>query len=98
VLAGETEEHRAAVRCEFLGAIALPDQTHATMYRDRNWKLITYHGKDRCELYDMENDPWEHADLSRSADHAAILSALQRKAFDAAVLTHPPDNPRIHPY
>jgi arylsulfatase A-like enzyme len=98
VLSGQTEEHREAVRCEFLGAIAFPDQTHATMYRDRRWKLVTYHGKDRAELYDLETDPWEHHDLSELEEHREMLAKLQRRAFDLTVLAHPPDQPRVAPY
>ena len=38
-------EHREAVRCEFFDAISMPDRTHATMYRDRRWKLVTLPSK-----------------------------------------------------
>lgn len=98
VLSGETDHHRDSVRCEFLGAIAFPDQTHATMYRDERWKLVTYHGKNLTELFDLDNDPWEHHDLSRDSKYADVLADLQRRSFDAAVLAHPPDNPRTEPY
>ena len=64
LLRGETREHREFVRSEFYGAIDYPDQTHATMYRDRRWKLVVYHRKNICELYDLHSDPWEHRDLS----------------------------------
>jgi len=64
LLAGETKSHRDAVRCEFYGGIDYPDQTHATMYCDGRWKLVTYHGKELDELYDLAADPWEHRDLS----------------------------------
>ncbi|HIG16153.1 MAG TPA: DUF4976 domain-containing protein, partial [Candidatus Handelsmanbacteria bacterium] len=66
VLEGSATNHRESVRTEFFGAINYPDQTHATMYRDRRWKLISYHGKDLFELYDLQTDPWEHDDLSES--------------------------------
>ena len=73
LLRGEVSasDHREAVRSEYFGATALPDQTHATMYRDRRWKLVVYHQKGICELYDLENDPWEHNDLS---EHAGLPS------------------------
>lgn len=98
VLRGETDHHRDGVRCEFLGGIAFPDQTHATMYRDERWKLVTYHGKNLAELFDLDNDPWEHQDLSQDSAHAKALADLQRRSFDATVQAHPPDNPRIEPY
>ena len=98
ILDGSDETHREFVRTEFFGAINYPDQTHATMYRDRRWKLVTYHGKNLFELYDLENDPWEHDDLSRSADHQEIFHDLLRKSFDAAIYATPPFAPREMPY
>jgi arylsulfatase A-like enzyme len=98
VLQGSLETHRDFVRTEFFGAINYPDQTHATMYRDRKWKLVSYHGKDLFELYDLENDPWEHTDLSTSADHQNVLHDLLRKSFDAAVYATPPFAPRAMPF
>ena len=56
--------HRDFVRTEHYAATNLADETHATMYRDRRWKLVVYHEKDICELYDLEADPWEHKDLA----------------------------------
>jgi arylsulfatase len=98
VLEGTTESHRDSVRTEFFGAINYPDQTHATMYRDRKWKLISYHGKDLFELYDLENDPWEHNDLSRKPEHQDTLNDLMRKSFDAAIYATPPFAPRAMPF
>ena len=98
VLEGTTEEHRKFVRTEFFGAINYPDQTHATMYRDRRWKLISYHGKDLFELYDLATDPWEHNDLSASPEHQDTLRDLMRKSFDAAIYATPPFAPRVMPF
>lgn len=88
-------EHREAVRCEFFGALATPDQTHATMYRDRRWKLVVYHQKNICELYDLDSDPWEHNDLSEHADFQDIKWELMQKSFDATVYAHPQMIPRV---
>jgi arylsulfatase A-like enzyme len=98
VLKGSTDTHRDFVRAEFFGAINYPDQTHATMYRDHRWKLISYHGKDLFELYDLEKDPWEHNDLSGSMEHQDILKDLMRKSFDAAIYATPPFAPRAMPF
>lgn len=98
VLEGKTDTHRDFVRTEFFGAINYPDHTHATMYRDRKWKLMSYHGKDLFELYDLENDPWEHNDLSQSEAHQDILHDLIRKSFDAAIYAAPPFAPREMPF
>lgn len=90
--------HREFVRTEFFGAINFPDQTHATMYRDRRWKLISYHGKNLYELYDLQNDPYEHHDLSEEPDYQAIKWDLLRQSFDATVFAHPPDPARVNSY
>ncbi len=90
-----THIHREAVRSEFFAALATPDQTHATMYRDRRWKLVGYHQKGICELYDLENDPWEHNDLAEHADYQAIKWELMQKSFDATVYAHPQMIPRV---
>ncbi len=100
ILTGDApkDEHRDFVRTEFYGAIDHPDGTHATMYRDHRWKLIMFHGKDLYELYDLENDPWEHNDLSDDPDHQAIKWDLIRKNFDATVFAHPIGPPRSMPF
>ena len=93
-----TTKHRQRVRCEFYGAIDYPDQTHATMYRDDRWKLVNYHRKDVCELYDLVEDPWEHEDLSEIPKWEKKKWELLTKSFDETVLAHPPMSPRIQPY
>ena len=90
-----THQHREAVRCEFFGALATPDQTHATMYRDRRWKLVVYHQKGIYELYDLENDPWEHTDLSEHPDYQTVKWELVQRSFDATVYAHPQMIPRV---
>ena len=94
----DAENHREVARTEFYGAINYPDQTHATMIRDQRWKLITYHGKNLFELYDLENDPWEHHDLSEDLAHREILLDLMRRSFDATVYAHPPMPARVASY
>lgn len=88
-------KHRDAVRSEFFGALSTPDQTHATMYRERSWKLVVYHQKGICELYNLDNDPWEHHDLSDVPDYQDIKWELMHKSFDAAVYAHPQMVPRV---
>ncbi len=90
--------HREFVRCEHYAAINYPDKTHATMYRDRRWKLTAYHRKNIYELYDLENDPWEHRDLSDDPDYAAIKWDLIRRSFDAAVYAQPRQTDEYGPF
>ena len=101
LLKGDTpaDKHRDFVRTEFFGAIDFPDQTHATMYRDERWKLIWYHRKNNlCELYDLQNDPWEHNDLSEDKEHQSVKLELILKCFDESAYIHQPDPPRVHPF
>lgn len=98
VLEGTSVAHRDFVRTEFFGAINYPDQTHATMYRDRRWKFVNYHDKNLFELYDLEADPWEHQDLSESPEHQEVLRDLMRKSFDATVHATTPFAPRTMPF
>ena len=81
--------HREFVRAEHYAATNFPDKTHATMYRDRRWKLVVYHQKAICELYDLDADPWEHNDLSENADFADVKWDLLRRSYDATVYAHP---------
>ena len=95
---GDGAPHREFVRAEHYAATNLADKTHATMYRDRRWKLVTYHGKNVCELYDLENDPWEHKDLSRDRAYADALWDLTRRSHDATVYAVPAQSDRYGPF
>jgi len=87
MLRGEASlsHHRDHVRSEFYNAAAMKDGTNATMFRDRRWKLVTYHGHGLGELYDLETDPWEHHDLWDSPTHQEIKFDLLQRSFDAAI-------------
>ena len=90
--------HRDFARAEHYAAANLPDASHATMYRDRRWKLVVYHGKGLCELYDLEADPWEHNDLSADPRYAERKWQLMQRSFDAAVYAHPAQTDRYGPF
>ena len=96
--ASAASPHRNFVRTEHYAAANLPDKTHANMYRDRRWKLVTYHEKNICELYDLESDPWEHHDLSDDPDYMAIKWDLLRRSFDATVAAHPAQTDEFGPF
>ena len=91
ILAGEVEpdDHRDFVRCEFfntcegIGTDWTSAGSRANMVRDRRFKLAVYHGQEYGELYDLEEDPWEHVNLWESEAHRAVKNRLMRTAFDA---------------
>ena len=78
LLTGEapSDHHRDFVRSEYYDAVDMPDNTHATMYRDDRYKLVVYHGHDRGELYDMQADPDEHDNLWDAPDRQALKTEL----------------------
>ena len=57
-----------------------------TMYRRGQYKLSVYHGFDTGELYDLENDPWEHENLWDSPEHKDLKAKLIAESFDQHVL------------
>ena len=55
------------------------------MYRDDRHKLVSYHGLDYGELYDLEQDPLELTNLWEAPAAAALRASLTQKSFDATV-------------
>ena len=98
LMCGVESENRPAVRTEFYAGINYPDATHATMFRDERYKLVTYHRKGIAELYDLESDPWEHVNLADDSSYAAIRAELMWQSYDATVYAHPPMPPRTNPF
>ncbi|HEV2067847.1 MAG TPA: sulfatase-like hydrolase/transferase, partial [Thermomicrobiales bacterium] len=100
ILTGEAGpgHHRGFVRCEYRDAVDLPNRSFATMYRNRRWKLITYHGLDAGELYDLENDPHEFESLWDDAAHRDIKTQLLVESFDSTVQAMDYGAPRVMPY
>lgn len=92
------EQHRDGVRCEYYNAVDLPDRTFATMYRERRWKLVVYHGHGLGELYDMERDPNEFHSLWDDPASMALKAELLRKSFDATVQAMEYGPERVMPY
>ncbi len=92
VLEGELSgEHiRDSVRCEYFDALAAHftdgNGSYATMYRRGNYKLSVYHGLKIGELYDLQNDPWEHENLWDSSLYQSLKYELIHESFDQHVL------------
>jgi len=92
ILTGRSDgtSHRDFVRCEYFDALdphfTGGSGTFATMHRTRRHKLCVYHGKGVGELFDLENDPWEHENLWDNPNHANLKNKLLAESFDAHVL------------
>ena len=69
------------------------------MHRTKEHKLTIYHSLGTIgELYDMQNDPWEHNNLWNSTEHASIKNKLILESFNAHVnLTTDVGSERIAP-
>jgi arylsulfatase len=97
LLRGEAEEHRDFVRCEYYDALDLPDGSLATMYRDRRYKLVVYHGHNLGELYDLEEDPEEFENMWDEPEAQPLKLDLLQRSFDATMATIDKGSRRIGP-
>jgi arylsulfatase A-like enzyme len=99
ILTGQADpaHHRDFVRCEYYDALAQPDASFATMYRDARYKLVVYHGHNLGELYDLENDPGEFDNLWDDPAHQTLKLDLMQRSFDASMLAMDRGPRRIGP-
>lgn len=97
LLAGARQEHRDFVRCEYYQALDLPGSAHGTMYRDKRYKLVVYHGFNKGELYDLQEDPGEFNNLWNDSRHRAVKLDLMQRSFDESILAMDKGPPRIGP-
>lgn len=85
-------EHRTGVRSEYFDALdgsflqAGGDASFATMYRTRTHKLVVYHKEGLGELFDLDNDPWEHNNLWDDPAAMSIKSELILESFNSHVV------------
>ena len=77
---------RPSVRCEYFDALAPAftqgNGTFATMFRKDRYKLIVYHSLGLGELFDLENDPWEHDSLWDDPDSQELKNQLILESFN----------------
>ncbi|QDO98583.1 alkaline phosphatase family protein [Ferrovibrio terrae] len=57
-----------------------PDRARAYMVRTDRWKYIAYEGF-RPQLFDLQDDPHEYADLGESPAHAGLREELAARLF-----------------
>ena len=96
------DSHRDFVRCEYYdaldGAFCGGAGSFATMYRDRRYKICSYHDVGLGELYDLQTDPWEFENLWDDARHDSLKCDLLQHNFDATMLASVDvGTPRIAP-
>ena len=91
------DEHREFVRCEYYDALDQADGTYATMYRNRQYKLVVYHGHGLGELYDLATDPGEFDNLWDDAEYVDVKLDLMQRSFDASMLAMDKGPKRIGP-
>jgi arylsulfatase A-like enzyme len=60
-----------------------PHEARAVMIRTVRWKYVSYDGF-RPQLFDLEADPLEQADLGESAAHATVRNELEQRIGDWA--------------
>jgi len=98
ILRGESmAEHREFVRCEYYDALDEPDNSFATMYRDKRYKLVVYHGHDLGELYDLEEDPNEFENMWDEPEAQPLKLRLMQESFDASMLAMDRGPKRVGP-
>ena len=99
ILNGESDadHHRDFVRCEYYDALDQRDHTFATMFRDKRYKLVVYHGHEGGELYDLLDDPNEFNNLWYESSKQDIKFDLLRRSFDSSMFAMDRGPKRVGP-
>ncbi len=99
---GREAYRREYARCEYyasnMNSDLGPVPSYATMFRTERYKLITYHGIDAGELYDMENDPEETNNLWDDPNYEKLRFELVKRSFDVAMVVQRPGQKRVGRY
>ncbi|MCG9126317.1 sulfatase-like hydrolase/transferase [Candidatus Poribacteria bacterium] len=99
ILRGKTDpnQHRSSVRCEFYDALGIRNHSFATMFRDKRYKIVTYHGHEAGELYDLVDDPHEFNNLWEDSEKLEIRMDLLKKSYDASMFAMDRGPERVGP-
>ncbi len=98
-LTGEADKnhHRDFVRCEYYDALDMRDHSFATMFRDKRYKLVVYHGHEEGELYDLVDDPDEFNNLWHVSEKQNTKLDLLKRSFDTSMFAMDRDPERVGP-
>jgi len=89
---GDPHHHRNSVRTEYYRTLSYLERhviqqggqgSFGTMIRDEQYKLVTYHGHEVGELYDLINDPSEFNNLWADPTYTDIRFRLMKQSFDS---------------
>jgi arylsulfatase A-like enzyme len=96
VLRGDAQagKPREAVICEYHDALDMPDHTRATMIRDRQHKLVRYHGRRLGELFDLAHDPGEIRNLWDDPAARSVRDRLTEHMLEELSLSTDVGTPR----
>ena len=88
----DIHHHREDVMSEYLNAMPTHKNPGAflTMLRDRRYKLVRSHGDELGELYDMENDPEETANLWETLEYEPVKNKMIKRLCDRIAFTCDP--------
>jgi len=80
--------------------VAVTEHPWSKSIRWGSWRLVHYQpemfdGQDIGELYDIDTDPWETANLYHDADHAAVVHEGRRLLLEWLIRTTRPTT--VHP-
>jgi arylsulfatase A-like enzyme len=87
--------HREFVRSVYHDSLGMPRHTHATMVRDRRYKLVRYHTDGLGELFDLDEDPGEFRNLFDDPEHLRTRNRLAEMLFDSTMVGADLGQPRI---
>lgn len=93
----DPDQHRDFVRCEYYDALDMRDHSFATMYRDKRYKLVVYHGHEEGELYDLVDDPDEYNNLWNIQEKQGTKLDLLKRSFDASMFAVDKGPKRVGP-
>lgn len=96
----DPHKHREDVYCEYYNALPFHTRPrpYATMLRDREHKIVVYHGQEFGELYDLVSDPGEVKNLWDDPQYAETKYDLIKRCMDRIAFTVDPLPVRVGTY